>query len=321
MTRPILTAALLSLPMAAAAQDPALGWPVECTLGEDCFLQNYVDADPGPGAADFTCGPQSYEGHQGTDIALRSNAAMDAGVEVRAAAAGIVLGLRDGEPDSAQGRPGVPDVAGRECGNGVLIDHGNGWQTQYCHMASGSLVVREGQQVAAGDPLGRIGLSGNTEFPHLHLTVRRDGVVVDPFAPLAEGACGEAGEPLWLDPVGYDPGGLVSAGVATAVPDFVAVKDGTARDVPGRGEPLVLWAQVHGGRTGDVLVLRVAGPDGEGLVDHSELLERDQARLFRAAGLRAPEGGWAPGRYEGTATLTRDGTELERRPIAFEIAP
>ncbi len=54
----------------------------------------------------------------------------------------------------------------------MLIDHDGGWQTQYCHMKKGSIRVREGDAGAVGTPLGEVGLSGMTEFPHVHFTVR-----------------------------------------------------------------------------------------------------------------------------------------------------
>src|SRR5215510_1811152 len=88
-------------------------------------------------------------------------------------------------------------IEGRECGNGVIIDHGDGFETQYCHMAQNSIRVKPGERVKAGQPLGRVGISGKADFPHLHFTVRRRGAVVDPFgdSPSA-GACA-TGTSLW----------------------------------------------------------------------------------------------------------------------------
>ena len=62
-----------------------------------------------------------------------------------------------------------------------MIEHGEGWTTQYCHMRQGSVRVRKGDRVAAGAPLGFVGLSGGSEFPHLHIVARHDDRVVDPF--------------------------------------------------------------------------------------------------------------------------------------------
>lgn len=299
---------LALLPSALAAQDLVLAWPVDCTLGETCFLQNYVDRDDGPGAVDWACGPLTYDGHEGTDIALPSLAAQAAGVEVRAAAAGEVAGIRDGMPDIVPG-PGARDLAGRDCGNGLLLRHQGGWQTQYCHLAQGSVTVAEGDRVEADQTLGRIGLSGRTEFPHLHLTVRRDGASVDPFEPSDDGACGATRESLWAKPVRYRPGGIVDAGFANRLPEFDAITAGTAETQVEQGDPLVLWGHFFGGRAGDVVRIEIRR-GGRDVLTHEETLDRTQARLSRAAGLRAPPGGWLAGRYDGTVRLLRDGTEI-----------
>ena len=63
----------------------------------------------------------------------------------------------------------------RNCGNGVVIRHADGWETQYCHLRRGSVQVAEGDRVEAGEPLGLVGMSGEANFPHVHLSVRRDG--------------------------------------------------------------------------------------------------------------------------------------------------
>ena len=49
-------------------------------------------------------------------------------------------------------------------------------------MANGSLQVKPGDLVRAGQPLGHVGLSGLTEYPHLHFTIRHQGKIADPFA-------------------------------------------------------------------------------------------------------------------------------------------
>lgn len=53
-------------------------------------------------------------------------------------------------------------------GNHVVIDHGNGEFSRLGHMKSGSVKVQAGQRVKAGDPVGAMGSSGSSLFPHLH---------------------------------------------------------------------------------------------------------------------------------------------------------
>src|SRR3546814_5235941 len=79
--------------------DLRFGMPIDCTIGEDCYLQQYVDHDPGGGYRDYRCGPLSYDGHKGTDFRLKDVPIMERGVRVLAAAPGTVVATRDGLPD------------------------------------------------------------------------------------------------------------------------------------------------------------------------------------------------------------------------------
>lgn len=62
----------------------------------------------------------------------------------------------------------------------VMINHGNGLTTLYGHMQAGSLMVSAGQHVSRGQPIGRIGATGNVTGPHLHFEVRVNGTKVNP---------------------------------------------------------------------------------------------------------------------------------------------
>jgi len=301
-----------------------LDLPVACSLGETCFIQNFVDHDDTPGAHDYRCGPLTYDGHKGTDFALISYEDQRLGVDVLAAAPGRVTSVRDGMVDHPQGTPDAPRVADRECGNGVVIDHGNGWETQYCHLARGTVSVASGQQVGAGDRLGRIGLSGQTEFPHLHLSVRKDGDVVDPFDTNDRLTCDPEGatESLWSDPLDVPQGGIIATGFSDAVPDYDTIKAGQA--AAGSLQPmapaLVAWVYLFGGQEGDVVAVEIMGPDGPVLGD-TQILDRTQAQLFRAMGRRTPQTGWSEGDYTATFTLVRDEKLLDSQSAQITVAP
>jgi murein DD-endopeptidase MepM/ murein hydrolase activator NlpD len=69
----------------------------------------------------------------------------------------------------------------KTAGYSVLIGHGNGIQTRYYHMKQGSIVVRTGQKVSRGQPIGQIGATGYVTGPHLHFEVRVNGKSVNPL--------------------------------------------------------------------------------------------------------------------------------------------
>lgn len=84
-------------------------------------------------------------------------------------------------------------------GNHVLLRHSGGELSLYSHLAKGSLRVSAGEQVRAGQELGRVGSSGSSWVPHLHFHVMRDGIE-GPGVPVCfDGLTTILGEPCQLE--------------------------------------------------------------------------------------------------------------------------
>lgn len=302
---------------------PRLVFPVACKVGETCEVQNYVDRDPGPGVKDYMCLSRTYADHGGVDIRLPDLAAQKRGVDVLAAAAGTVLRARSDMPDVSVRQSGTGAVDGRDCGNGLVIDHGGGWETQYCHMAQGSLRVQPGQTVAAGQPIGRIGLSGMTEYPHLHITVRRAGQVVDPFAPAGGETCGPQ-TPLWdaaaMGQLAYKRQAVLNTGFTSQAVQMEALAAGALAPAGADAPALVAYVRAINLEPGDVQELTLRGPAG-GLVATStaEPIQRPRAQHMLFVGKKRPADGWPAGRYQATYRVVRgDGQEAVRK--TFDIS-
>jgi Peptidase family M23 len=316
---------------AAGSQDNALNrikfvLPIACEIGRTCEVQNYVDRAPGPASTDYLCGTASYNDHSGVDFRLLDMVAQRQGVNVLAAAAGRVSRVRDGVADVSVRDIDRQTIAGRECGNGVVIDHGGGISTQYCHMRNGSITVRAGTQIAAGAPVGQVGLSGNTEYPHLHFTVKQGESVVDPFAPLPKSgtSCG-SGPSMWQANVDraliYKAGVLLNAGFATGAVSMASVEAGGI-ERPSRASPaLVAYVRTINLRAGDVQVLTLKGPDGGVLATQTAppLTAAQAQRLLFIGKNRPPPGGWAAGRYIADYAVTRSGRTIVQRQFDLRL--
>ncbi|WP_374297180.1 M23 family metallopeptidase [Sphingomonas sp.] len=110
-------------------------------------------------------GPRSDGFHPGVDLSAPF------GSPVRAAAAGTVV------------------FAGRYAGYGNMVDvrGRDGVVTRYAHLSAINARVRPGRSVTAGQPIGAVGMTGNTSGAHLHFEVRVGGRLTDPARFLAGG--------------------------------------------------------------------------------------------------------------------------------------
>ncbi|MGE3294341.1 MAG: M23 family metallopeptidase [Geminicoccaceae bacterium] len=303
-----------------------LDLPLACTPAADCWVTRLVDHDPGPGFTDYRCGTLGSDGHEGTDFAIADPHRMAEGVPVTASAPGVVAGVRDGMPDQPPEGRLAYEFGDRNCGNGVLLRHADGWETQYCHLRQGSVQVVRGDTVAAGQPLGLVGMSGEANFPHVHLSVRRDGKNIDPFTGGSSGeACGAAASTLWAPELrsrlAYEEVPIAVVGLSDHLPDRDAIVAGRAGAdrLSGASPALVGYVLAYGLRKGDRLELVVEGPEGRQVSSAGFDLDEDAPQATRAAGRRRPSEGWPPGIYRVEARIGR-GDRSFARSASFTVA-
>lgn len=308
-------ALILTAPSFSKADSIVLELPIDCQVGSTCWLVNLVDSNPGPSHQDYKCGPISYNTHRGTDIAIANKQVMAAGVSVLASAPGTVIGTRDGMPETTPAElKSRTNIRGRECGNGVTIRHSGKWTTQYCHMKAGSVRVKRGDKVETGDRLGDVGLSGLTQFPHVHVAVREGDTVIDPFTGGAQSSlCDPTSnmQGLWsasarkaLEYPGPQPFHL---GFDIGKPDIGKIRAGLVNGhiFESNAPALVFWAEAYTLQKGDIMSLTLIGPDGMTINESRTELDRPQARRYGFVGKKRPPGGWPVGTYTGRIEIMR----------------
>ncbi len=139
----------VSVPLASLAGK--YGWPLPATAKQKFTSAFGMRADPFNGKPEF---------HGGIDLAA------DAGTPVLATAAGTVV---EASQDARYGKY-------------ISIAHPDGGISRYGHLLG--LAVREGQQVARGDMIGAVGMTGRATGPHLDYRYRVNGRNVDPMQVL-----------------------------------------------------------------------------------------------------------------------------------------
>lgn len=315
-------------PLFASSSKPKFDLPIECVVGSNCWVQNYFDHEIGHTYRDYACGYLTYDGHKGTDFRVSDEETMKSGVPVVAAAPGVVLGVRDGEPDIPVSIRGETNVSAKEAGNGVLVDHGNGWQTQYSHLLKGSVSVAKGQRVEQGQRLGLVGESGNAEFPHLDFSVRYQGVPVDPFKPNASERCSMAmgSDVLWSAKakvaLSYIPTAILQLGFSDHLPDRLEAQRGLllkqtlSKESPG----LVMWVQIMGARDGDHIYLKIDSPDGQIFIENTHTIQGNKAVWVGGVGKRRSVHAWPTGEYSGSMRVLRQNKIFLERRVKLRLS-
>ena len=295
----LVPAAVLPLLFTSPALALELGLPAQCELGKDCFIQQYPDMDGSAGVADPLCGSQSYDGHKGTDLRILSLKDMAKGYVVIAVADGQVLRVRDGEADHlVETEEDSKKIAGKECGNGLVMQLEDGYEVQYCHLRQGSLVVKPGDRVERGTPLGQIGSSGLAQFPHVHITVTQNGEVVDPLTGrrLSQGCSSTFRQdaslfsPAIVEKLDPTRPEILATGLAGKPVDHQAlVRDGPPPQLSSQDTLCVAWSWFSNLRKGNSIRTVLKDREGNILIDNtSEPLERDKATFSAFAGRKRP---------------------------------
>lgn len=309
--------------------------PVACVIGQDCWVLSYTDQAAAKGEhKDYRCGPRSYDGHQGTDFAIGGIKAMKNGVQVLAAAKGKVAGVKDGVDDAPHKGallPGAEQPTGESCGNWVLIDHGDGWMSRYCHLRKNSVTPKVGDEVTQGQVIGAIGLSGLTRIPHLHFEVTKDDKKIDPFVgQQGQADCQLGRAPLWsaaaLGTIKYEPSFILDTGFAVGKPTSEWALDGkyVVESLPGASPSLSIWVYLIGARAGDDVRFLINGPDKVTMLSKSVKIDKGYASWFGYAGITRQGSVFPPGDYTGIVQVIRkvnNKAEVYVRPVRIKIEP
>ena len=235
-----------------------------------------------------------------------------------------MLRVRDGMDDVSVAVLGHDAIKDRDCGNAVIIAHADGFQTDYCHMAKGSVAVKAGDDVGPASRSGASACRATRSSRTSTSPCAHDGRVVDPFDyGQAEGACA-GGTSLWraaLQPsLAYKNGTVLNFGLAPTAVTMEQVDDGAGRDPLAPDSPAVL-AYCAGDRPQARRrpAPRRHRPRRRAGRRSEPPLPSNKDQVFIGIGRRRPPGGWGPGIYAAHYTVTRDGAAVVDRSVETRI--
>lgn len=290
--------------------------PIDCEIGKSCFIQKYPDANQGKSYRDYRCGMLTNDGHKGTDFRLMDYDSLNAGVDVFASAAGKVIDVRNYMPDVNADLVDVKSVWNRGYGNMVLIDHGKGLKTLYAHLRRDSIPVKIGDLVRANDILGKVGMSGLTDYPHLHFEILLNNKRIDPFTNRnIETKCGvSAQQSLWKSDIPYHASYLIRLGLFDQRLNRHALEYKIYENARLRtsAKALVLNAYIAGIQKGDKYRVRLFHNNNDTpFYDKEGTYEENKAFAIISGGRKNTGKPWPKGQYRGELiyTRTKDGEE------------
>ena len=314
-------------PLIKFTQPTRLGLPIDCTVGENCWVMNYVDYGADDDLrTDSACQKRTYDTHKGTDFMILDETAMNKGVPVLSAMDGTVLRVRDGEEDSWKTPEELALIQEqrKECGNAIMIEHANNVQSIYCHLRKNSISVKSGDIVKKGDSIGLVGLSGFTEFPHIHLGIIKNGKIIDPMTGKHTAqTCGLTGQTIWDKDLelNYQPFTIKTSGFSSEIPALENLKKDASspNNLTNDLDQLTFWTILLGVQENDLITIEVKDPNGHIFAERSISQDKDRSRQFYFIGKNLKDKPpLAEGVYTGTVRVTRENEEAE--PISeFKI--
>lgn len=275
-----------------------LQFPVSCQIMGDCWVTNLVDLRGNNNQnEDYMCGKKSTNNSNSTHISLRNPSQTSRNYAVIAAEDGIIKTARN---------------VGGFCGYRIVIDHGNGWETSYCHLKPKTIIVNEGDAVKQGQIIGALGMSGQANWPHLSFAVIRNGMIFDPYSGRSniEGCTTTNLSPLWKDNISppYEPAHLTGIGFTIGYPTDPQIIHGMdpAAEISSKTTQIALWGMMMNILKGDDIHMQILNPYGE-IYNETHIIakaNRDYYPIYYSVNRKNML--WDLGHYIGKITITRN---------------
>ena len=158
----------------------------------------------------------------------------------------------------------------------------------------------------------KLGFPDAPSFPHLHVTLRKDGKPIDPFTGRGmESECGQSGTSEWAEAatesIAYSAPGVFNAGFSDTAPSMETVMAGTSHAdvIPPSADAMIFWAQLYGVKEGDVVHTKLVGASSGVLAESKTVIDKNQVEYLTFVGKKRTGDSLPEDVFSGAVTLKR----------------
>ena len=199
------------------------------------------------------------------------------------------------------------------------------WEKYAAVLVDYSTKVKKGDFVTSGQTIGQIGLSGLTEFPHLHINVQQGDKFFDPFTGRERYTVGSKNS-LWnanvYQQLIYKPLIIYNVGVSDEIPKLLDIRNEKYKTerISFFSNMMIFWVDMFHVETNDVINIVVKNPDGNIFLNKKIVFDKSNAKKLFYVGKRKPSNGFSKGRYTVQISFKRPNTNIsDNKSFSFTI--
>lgn len=288
--------------------------PIECKFGEDCFLLNQVEK--------VECAQLPFSTKDGVIFIAKHDALVRDGIKILASQDGRVKAVRSNVDDQDKSTVGIAP-----CGNGLIITHANGYETQYCYLRKDSIKLKKGDKVKEGQELGLMGMSGNINYPALLFTLKQKNKHIDPFTNNhASKDCGyNSDKSLWnseaIKAMIHSGTIITNYGFTTEEPEIAKARNGdyNIMTIAGNTNIIGYFIDLIGVYEGDLIFIEMLSPDGYKIVSYQKKFVDFNPRAFAHIVYKNQSQKLNEGEYKISFKLLRQGSIIIEKQDSLKI--
>ncbi len=305
---------IIIIPSDTYASELKFNTPIQCKIGEDCFLLNQLEK--------VGCGQLPFSTKDGVMFIAKHDALVRDGIKILASQNGKVKAVRSNVDDQDKSTVSIAP-----CGNGIIVTHANGYETQYCYLHKDTIKLKKGDKVKEGQELGLMGMSGNINYPAMLFTLKRKNKHIDPFTNnhKSEDCVYNHDKSLWnpetIKTMIHSETIITNYGFTTEEPEIAKARNGdyNTMTIAGNTNIIGYFIDLIGVYEGDLIIIEMLSPDGYKIVSYQKKFVDFNPRAFAHIVYKNQSQKLNEGEYKISFKLLRQGSIIIEKQDSLNI--